>query len=156
MQELLELCSILLVHRANMQNLHWNAQGLMFDETHKDITSDYYDDLLNKADEVAEMLCRLGINPPNYSEVLTIINESSREHLIVSSDTLYGFVDIVDLIDVMFKDILESIEACLNNTEISDNIKNVGIKASLESMYNEFDLQCRYINNRRTEKNIKE
>ena len=48
----------------------------------------------------------------------------------------------------MFKDILKCIEELLESSELED-IKNVGIKADLESMYSEIDLEYRYINNRR-------
>ena len=49
----------------------------------------------------------------------------------------------------MFKIILNLIENALDMDEIANDKSNVGIKSTLESMHEKFDLQYRYINKRR-------
>ena len=148
MHELQELISVLLLYRSNFHVLHWNAVGKEFDSTHKNITAEYYDDCLETADIIAEMIARLGGNPPNSKEVLEIIESSDSDFLMIESGKLYDKDDIQKYSDVMLKGICRCIEKALEADEMKCTC-NVGVKAELEGLHNKFDLQARYINARR-------
>ena len=144
------LLSILLVYRSNFHVLHWNAKGCRFDEIHN-ISSEYYEKLLEDADAVAEMLMCLGKNVVNYSEAYDLLKDyKEHDFAIIASDITYGFDDFTKLTGKMFKDILTAIEAVLESEELKSPF-NIGIKATLEGMHGYYDLRCRYINSRRME-----
>lgn len=140
-----ELLAALLLGESNFKVMHWNAHGSKFDSYHKTM-ADYYELCSDKADEVAEMLIRLGESPLNYSEVLDIIDNSNKEYLVLDSGSKYDADTIKENTDIIFRSILTCIAETLQEDAIKDDITNVGIKASLESMYADIDLQCRYIN----------
>lgn len=149
METMKELLAVLLIHETNFKVLHWMACGSEFDSYHKDTTSEYYDMCSDKADEVAEMILRMGGSIINYAEALDIIDDSELDHLMIKSDCCYKASDIQENSQIMFADILGLIETALQDDNIANNIKNVSIKASLESMHGDFDLQYRYLNKRR-------
>lgn len=149
MNNLYNLHIALRVYHSNLLNLHWNSHGMDFNDSHKDITTEYYELCDKYIDITAEMLARLNIFAPNYIEVVDYMSKSEDKFHIVDSAKLYSREEIVALVDKMFESILFYIEKSLEDEEIKNNIKNVGIKSDLESMYSEFDLQYRYINKRR-------
>jgi hypothetical protein len=102
-----------------------------------------------KADAIAEMLMRMGGTPTNYAEVLGVLRESDHHFDIVSSDKLYEREEIIEATDKFFEVIITLIEEALASNDIARNPHNVGIKATLEGIHEEFDLQYRYLNNRR-------
>ncbi len=71
--KLILLHSVLRVYASNFMNLHWNACGEEFNDAHKAISTDYYELCDKYIDSTAEMIARLGVNPPNYNEVMHII-----------------------------------------------------------------------------------
>lgn len=146
-----ELLAALLLAESNFKVMHWKYKGDQFDNYHKEVTSDYYTLCSDQADIVAEIIMRLDDDedPLNYSEVLEVIDDSDNEYLIVDSDSYYSKEDVVKNTDNIFSGILKLIESILQEECIANNIRNVGIKSSLESMYETFDLQYRYINARR-------
>lgn len=146
---LTELLAALLINESNFKVMHWMSKGHEFDSIHKNITTEYYDMCDDNADKVAEMCIRLDIDPLNYREALEVAEKSDKKFIIVKSDKDYSKDEIIETADHIFRTILELIEACLQEDEIAKDIKNVGIKAELESMHSEFDLQFRYINARR-------
>ena len=141
--------SVLLVYRSNFQLLQWNAVGDKFDLIH-DKSADYYEKILGDADSVAEMAMRIGLNPVNYPEAYQMLQDAEHQFKILTSDATYNFNDFVENTEIMFTDILFCIENLFQSDELQE-ISNVGIKATLESMYNEYDLQTRYINKHRVE-----
>ena len=140
--------SVLLVYRSNFHVIHWMAEGKNFFTIHAK-AAEYYEQLLEDADKVAEMNMRLGGTPLNYVEVFNKIKESNKHFVILKSDEYYTKEDIVNYTDNILATILEVIEEALQKEEIANNIKNVGIKADLESMHSAIDLQYRYLNERR-------
>lgn len=145
--DLKTLLSLFMVYRSNFHVLHWNAKGEKFDRVHA-LAADYYDKLLSDADIIAEMSMRIGQGVVNYPEAYDTLKTSNNNYLIIPSDTLYDYNAFIKMCDTMLKDILHSIESALENPVIKEP-SNVGIKATLESMHNEYDLQCRYLNARR-------
>jgi len=138
------------LYHANLMNLHWNAKGEDFNDSHKSITSEYYDLCYKYIDITAEMLARLNITCPNYIEAAKWMQESEAKYFVVDSNRLYTRAQIIQLADYMFKGILNLIEYTLAEDLMKDP-RNTGIKSDLESMHSEFDLQSRYINARRME-----
>lgn len=144
--KLVLLNAMLRVYNSNFLNLHWNTVGEEFNDGHKGITTDYYELCDKYIDITAEMIARLSLNAPNYIEVAKIAEENS--FFIVDSNTLYDRKNIVQISDKLLGDICKTIVECLEEDSIQSHY-NVGIKAELETMQGEFDLQYRYINKRR-------
>ena len=148
MDKLIELNAMLRLYESNYRNLHWNSKGIDFNDSHKSITTDYYEMISESIDEVAEFISRLGGNAPNYMEVCEILNSQERRYLIVNSSELYSREQIVQLSDTMLNDICTLISECLEDSDMQETI-NAGIKSDLESMLSKYDLQAIYINKRR-------
>ena len=143
------LLSVLILYRSNFHNLHWNSKGKSFDRIHVQITDDYMGLMDKYIDIVGEMITRLGDNPPNLLEAIHIIEESDKNIFVVHSDDLYDLEDVIKCSDIMLRDVIELIKDAYEEPEIQDEFSNVGIKASLEGMVDEFDIQYRYLNKRR-------
>lgn len=136
--------SVLLVYRSNFQVLHWMASGKNFFKLHT--KADEYTGMISgDIDIVAEMVLRRENSIVNYKEALDIIEEDeNNKFLLLGSDTNYETKEFVHYSRKMFKDILKCIESLLSSEYIQEP-KNVGIKASLEGMYDKYDLQCNYL-----------
>lgn len=146
MNKLIKLNALLRVNESNFLNLHWNASGEDFNDSHKGITTDYYE-LCNKyVDITAEMITRFGKNPLNFIEICKVAEKC--EFVIVDSQRLYTRKEIIEFSQTMLKDIISILVECLDDIELKNTI-NAGIKSTLENMLEEFDLQYRYINKRR-------
>lgn len=148
MESLVLLHSVLRIHESNIRNLHWNATGMDFDDSHKSITEEYYELFASTIDEVAEIMSMLDIAPPNYIDVLGVIKASERKFRMVDVNRLYDRQTIVEYINDIFTDIVSLLQEVLAE-DIIQNPVNVGIKAELESLVYKFDFQKRYINKRR-------
>ena len=136
--------SVLLVYRSNFHVLHWMAKGKNFFKIH-DKASEYYDKILNDVDVVAEMILRRSDSIVNYEEALEIIkNNEDHEFLMVSGNRTYESDDFKEYATKMFNDILTCIEELLETDYIKD-LKNVGIKATLEGMHDKYDLEANYL-----------
>lgn len=148
MDKLIELNSVLRLYESNYRNLHWNSKGIDFNDSHKSITTEYYEMISESIDEVAEFISRLGGNAPNYMEVCEILNKQEKRYMIINSSELYTRQQIVEVSDVMLNDICTLIAECLEESVMQETI-NAGIKSDLESMLSKYDLQARYINKRK-------
>lgn len=146
--KLKELFSVLVLYRSNFENLHWNTTGENFDNGHKEISTDYYEMISETIDTVAEMLARLEVNPPNYKEVMEVIEDADDDFLLVESKELYNRTAIVGYANIMLNDIVKLLIKAWDSDEMKDPI-NVGIKSTLESLINDYDIQARYINKRK-------
>lgn len=88
-----ELLSDYQVFYANLRGLHWNVAGDKFYELHA-LYEEYYNDMAEKVDEVAERIVMLGEVPANtFSEYLktTGIKEISKV-----SDWLEGTTNVLE------------------------------------------------------------
>ena len=145
---LTELHSVLRVYCSNFSVLHWNSVGEEFNDAHKNITTDYEDKFHDAVDPVGEYITRLGANPLNYAETLEFLNNSESKYLVVSSKQLYTRAEIIKLTQAMLCDTCRLFVKALDDEEINQTV-NASIKSDLESLYNVFDLEFRYINARR-------
>ena len=146
MKKLQILDALMRIYEQNFRNLHWNAKGEDFNDSHKSITTEYYEMLSKDVDAIAEMLCMFEINPCNYPQAIEIISNDSNSHIIVDSSKLYSRRDIIEFADVMFSDICKLLSECI---EGMNNPIDAGIRSELETMLYNYTLQYRYINKRR-------
>jgi DNA-binding ferritin-like protein len=146
MSNIIKLNAMLRVYNSNFLNLHWNSAGEEFNDSHKSISTDYYELCDKYIDVTAEMAARLGENAPNFGEVAEIARQ--EQFVAVESTRLYNRKDIIQIADTMLKDICMCIVECLAEEIINSPI-NVGIKSDLEAMASAFDIEYRYINKRR-------
>lgn len=144
------LIAVLLMYQSNAKILHWKSCGPEFDTMHKDIASDLYSKITNDIDTVAEMALRLDINPPNYAECIAELRKyDDYEFKLLNTDIDYPYDEFTANIGVILDDILYAIEETLFSDIIQNEHKNVGIKSSLEALYESYDIQARYLNKRR-------
>lgn len=143
------LLAILIIERSNFQVLHWKVKGHHFDNMHNSVTNDYYETVSTDIDDVAEMCMRLGLNPLNYTDAYRVAKSTYPDILVVSAESDYTRDQTVSTIDVILKTILQAIEAVLYSDEIQNVRTNVGIKAYLEGLYDRYDKECRFLNERR-------
>lgn len=144
-----ELLAVFIVYGHNFKVLHWQASGHKFDRIHA-LANEYYEKIAEDTDTIAEMAARLGINSLGYIEAADVLKNLEKDFVVVESNRLYGFIHFTDTADAMLRGILASIEE-VHESEVMKDPKNMGIKSELESIYNWYDLQYRYLNLRRTE-----
>lgn len=136
--------SVLLVYRSNFHVLHWMVKGKNFFTLHGK-ADEYASEILKDVDVIAEMHLRFEDSVVNYEEALKIIeSDEKHEFLLIESNKLFDTEDFCKYTVKMFNDILTCIEELLD-TDVIQDPKNVGIKASLEGMHDKYDLQLRYL-----------
>ena len=145
---LIMLNSVLRVYCSNFSVLHWNSAGEEFNDAHRNIAEEYEELCHKYVDVTAEMATRLGSNPLNYLEVIELMQKCEKDYVVIDSKRLYTRKDIIAMADKMFADICDILVATLEWEPMKAGI-NAGIKAELETILNDFDLQYRYINKRR-------
>ena len=143
------LLAILIIERSNFQVLHWKVKGHHFDNMHAKVTNDYYETISTDIDDVAEMCMRLGLNPLSYTDAYRIAKTTHPNILIVSAESDYSRDQTISMIDAILKTILQVIEGVLYSDEIQNERTNVGIKACLEGLYDKYDKEYRFLNERR-------
>ena len=144
--KLKELDALLRLYEQNFRNLHWNSAGLEFNDSHKNITTEYYEMLAEDVDAIAEILCMYGANTVNYVEAYEIIKNTDNKYYIVNSMEKFDKAKIVEISEVMLNDI------CKLLSEIIPQVTNpldAGIKSELESMLFKYSKEARYLNKRR-------
>lgn len=141
-----ELDAVLRLYEGNFRNLHWNAVGIDFNDSHKSISTEYYEMVSDTIDVVAEIICMLGENPCNYMEAIDILKASEKDYLVVESTKKYDRPSIVGYSNIMLNDICNLLSECIE--EINEPI-NAGIRSELETQLYNYTLQARYINARR-------
>ena len=133
--------SVLLLYRHNFQVLHWMADGESFLTIHAQAEK-YYKLLSDDIDKVAEMILRDYNEIISYKDVLDITEESDHDFLLMTGKELCDMVSFAKYSEQMFNDLKKCIELLFEKNKKSDDI---GIVSELENIYNEYDLQVRYI-----------
>jgi DNA-binding ferritin-like protein len=146
--KLIELDAVLRIYEQNFRNLHWNSKGIEFNDSHKNITTEYYEMIAADVDKVAELLAIMGIDPFNYLEAAEYVTKSEVKYFIVDSKTHYSKLEICKFADIMLNDICTILSAAIE--EITDPI-NAGIRSELETLLFKYTLEARYLNKRRIE-----
>lgn len=132
--------SVLTVYHTNFKVLHWMAEGKSFFIIHEK-ADDYSKYILDDIDVVGEMCLRSNEGIVNYTEALKIIeDDENHEFLLINSNESYDVEKFKKNASKMFNDILSCIKEILD-----EGVENIGIKASLESMYDKYDLEVNYL-----------
>jgi len=147
-----ELDTVLRVYEQNFRNLHWNAKGPDFDDSHKAITTEYYEMLAGTIDDYAEILCMMNITPANYLDAAQRIQTSENKYVIIDPAKLYNRNEIIEFADIMFKDIIMLLTQIIELLDRNEG-PSAGIKSELETVLFNYNKQCIYINKRRTIRN---
>lgn len=142
------LDALLRLYEQNFRNLHWNSAGLEFNDSHKNITTEYYEMVSEDVDAVAEILCMFDVNPANYVEAYELISKSENQYLIIDSGKKYTKAEIVELSETMLKDICDLLAGIITQIQ---NPLDAGIKSEFESMLFKYSKEARYLNKRRME-----
>ena len=148
MSKLVELDATLRLYEQNFRNLHWNAKGNDFNDSHKSITTEYYEMISADVDKVAEMEAIMGIDPLNFTEAADFIVKSEKKYITIQSDKHYTRAEIIEIANTMLLDICAELAAAIE--EISNPL-DAGVRAELENLLYAYTLQARYINKRRME-----
>lgn len=151
MQPIKRLLAVLMLAQSNFQILHWKSIGKKFDKQHS-IAAELYEKCFNDQDTIAEFSIMLGISPVNIvSAIETLREDDSHEYVIVDPEKDFEYDEFVKTVSTVLGDIKYAIFTTLSDEEIQNNIVNIGIKSTLESIVGEYDLQDRYLNTRRSD-----
>lgn len=140
MMKLRTLLSVFMVYYSNFKVLHWMAEGKAFFMIHEK-ADEYADMILSDMDNIGEMCLRANEGVVNYIEALKMIEEDENyEFLLINSGDSYDVEKFKENATKMFNDILSCIKEVLDS-----GIENIGIKSTLEGMYDKYDLQANYL-----------
>lgn len=140
MNEKLEvLLSTLIVAQANFRTLHWMSSGKKFDRQHS-LSAEYEEMVSGSIDTVAEILLRYQNKVPTLSEAIT----KSALQLIDGGQSI-NYEAFNAHVGTQLSRILSCILTVLNDDNIQNDIRNVGVKADLEGLFSSYDLQFRYL-----------
>lgn len=140
-----KLLAILINYHHNFRILHWKVTGCHFDEYHE-LCANYYETLQEHVDLIAEIGIIYNEQPLGLVEAFELLKKDSDNYKIIDPKDNYDEEDIIENIDIMFKDIMKAIESLLEESKID---KNLGARSKLEGMYEFYDTECNYKNKRR-------
>ena len=140
-----KLLAILINYHHNFRILHWKVTGCHFDEYHE-LCANYYETLQEHVDLIAEIGINYNEQPLGLVEAFELLKKDSDNYKIIDPKDNYDEEDIIENIDIMFKDIMKAIESLLEESKID---KNLGARSKLEGMYEFYDTECNYKNKRR-------
>ena len=141
-----ELLALLIVSESNMRCLHWLVAGKEFDNTHAGFTTSYYEMISEDVDYIAEVCIRLGIDVLNYDSAYQIAKEKSFP--LIDDKHNYSRKDASEICDSILGNIQKYLLVVLDSEVIKEPM-NVGIKSTLEGMYEKYDKEKRFLNKRR-------
>lgn len=140
-----KILAIFIVYSHNVKLLHWKASGKLFDGYHV-LLGEYYDKLQEDTDLIAELGLTYDENPVGLVEAFELLKEDKENYKIIDPKDDYDEKDIIDNIDILFKDILKAIDLLLKEDKVD---KNPGARSELENLYAYYDKECNYKNKRR-------
>lgn len=146
------LLAVFMLHENNCRCLHWLSCGEAFDRAHK-IADDLRSLISNDIDSIAEMSMRLDledIRVTNIPGILELLKTSSYDHIVVDVSKDYEKEQVENITHIILKDILDTIIKTYENESISKDIRNIGIKSALETLYDKYDKELRYLATRRS------
>lgn len=139
------LLASMLVNETNMRVLHWMVRGKGFQNAHAKVTSELYERIRGDIDVVAEAVLRLDDDAVDYISAVSILKDSDEDVIIVKADRTYDAKTVYVKVDEILGQILELIGKTLASEEIKRST-SVGIKATLEGIYEYYDVQKNYLN----------
>lgn len=139
-----KLLAVLILYKHNTHILHWNIHGLDFDPTHA-LLSEYYTQIEEYIDDIAELGIQLGIQPISLQKALSILqNDSESGFLSLEGDEEFTSNECYGHIDMMFNQLINIYESITKDSNIPGDIVN-----KLQEHQQWFRKQCRYKNKRR-------
>jgi starvation-inducible DNA-binding protein len=140
---LVNLFKMLNIYFYNIRVLHWKVKSDKFDEVHS-LMNMYYDKLSDDVDLIAEMMLSNDIDVVSLNEVV------DSKYALIDTNKDYTYDEVFNLIELMFKDIIDYIKRLLNEDSVVT--KNPGIHSELENLYSFYDKELNYKNTRRSGK----
>jgi starvation-inducible DNA-binding protein len=140
---LVNLFKMLNIYFYNIRVLHWKVKSDKFDEVHS-LMNMYYDKLSDDVDLIAEMMLSNDIDVVSLNEVV------DSKYALIDTNKDYTYDEVFNLIELMFKDIVDYIKRLLNEDSVVT--KNPGIHSELENLYSFYDKELNYKNTRRSGK----
>lgn len=98
-------------------------------------------------DFAGETGLRLEQEPPSFDNIMKIL-ESSENNYIVCQYKLIGYDEAIKTLQRMCADVMKALIE-IHDSELMQQPVNMGIKSSIESVYDKYDFQVRYLNKRR-------
>ena len=139
-----ELLSVFIIEESNFNILHWNCHGNKFDRMHT-LAEEWYERCAKNKDAVAEMAMRIGLDPVSYLETFAVLKNTDIDYKILTHDDKFDHDNFMKEVQEIIGQICASILAVLDSEDIKKP-ENVGIKSTLEGIYEEWDLDLRYKN----------
>lgn len=147
-----DLLAVFVLEESNFNILHWNCDGKKFDRMHT-LAEEWYNRCSDNKDAIAEMAIRCGLHPIHYGEAIGVLKEAYKETNIdfklLTSDDTFDWDEFMQESQSIIGSIIKSIILVLESDEIQNNKANIGIKATLEGILEEWDLDYRYKNTHR-------
>ena len=140
------LGALLRTYEHNMKIIHWGACGPKFDRVHT-LCDDFAAMIHDDVDWAGETGLRINQNPPSFDQILEILKNADGNYIICQYK-LIDYKEAMKTIERMLCDIMHALEQIHESDEMNKPC-NMGIKSTLESVYDKYDFQARYLNQRR-------
>lgn len=141
------LGALLRAYEHNMKIIHWGACGPKFDRVHK-LCDEFAEMIHEDVDWSGETGLRLDQEPPSFDKIIELLQNADGKYIICQYK-LIDYKEAMDTIEKMFLDIMDALKEIHESDEMNKP-ENMGIKSTLESIYDKYDFQARYLNKRRT------
>lgn len=138
-----EAAALFTVHSYNCKILHWGACGERFDDIHM-LSEEYSNMLRGTQDVIMEMGLRNGETPAKFSSIGKAIKDDY-----ILEYTEFEYDDFCEKITDILENVLEILHELYEN-ELYNKPINIGIRSTIESIFDSYDMQLRYIHARRS------
>lgn len=140
------LGAILRTYEHNAKVIHWGAYGPRFDRVHK--LCDEFEEMFHAdVDFAGETGLRIDQAPPSFDNIMSVL-ENSDHNYIVCQYKLIGYDEAIKTLQKMCADVMQALIE-IHESELMQKPENMGIKSTIESVYDKYDFQVRYLNKRR-------
>lgn len=134
------------LYEHNMKVLHWGACGPKFDRIHG-LCDEYEAMFHTDVDFAGETGMRIGQPPPAFDHIMNVLEECDHDFVVCAFKSV-SYKETIATINKMLDDMLWVL-AQIHEQEWIEEPINMGIKAEVESLFNKYDFQRRYLQQRR-------
>ena len=103
------LLAALILFQHNVKILHWNLVGVDFDPVHQ-LLGDYYDQLGEFIDDIAETSIQLEIPPVGLTEAFDILNGLNDDFVALEGKEIFTSEESFNSLGIMFEKLLSLYE----------------------------------------------
>ena len=100
-----------------------------------------------QVDWAGETGLRINQNPPSFDQILNLLKHADHDY-VVCQYKMIEYAEVTKYIEKMLHDIMEALVE-LHELDFMNEPTNMGIKSTIESIYDKFDFEVRYLNKRR-------